>query len=140
MANFPSEGFTAPLQFGEGENSPHPSTAFPPPTDVNPPTIVNFVPPNGSVIERTQAIQFDVIDDSGTTRRTFVWASYPGTPITVQELIWDGEGFTSDYAAFSTRVVITGGHRFVARRRTGWPASVVTMHVVAIDPSGGVSA
>jgi hypothetical protein len=140
VADFPGEGFTPALLLGEGVPAAIPATGFLATPDVNPPEIENFVPAPGSEIERTQPLQFDVVDDSAEDRRTFVWISYPGTTITVQELVWDGTGFTPDYAAYSTRTAIVGGFRYVIRRRSGWSASIVTVHVVAIDPSGGVSA
>jgi len=110
------------------------------PYETIPPEVGGFVPPAGSTIGRNERLQFDVTDNSGEIRRTFVWVSFPETELTVQELVWDGDGFTPDYAAYSTRTAIENGWRYSIRRRSGWPASIVEVRVSAIDPSGTVSA
>lgn len=110
------------------------------PIESVPPVIDNFVPPSGSRIRRNEALAFDVTDNSGSVRRSFVWVTFPSTSLTVAELAWDGTGFTPDYAALSSRTAITNGYRYSLRRaKGGWPADNVDVNVEAIDPSGTVS-
>lgn len=109
------------------------------PIESVPPIVDNFVPPAGSTIARNASISFDVTDNSGSVRRTFIWATFPSTTITVAELIWDGTGFTPDFAANSSRAAILNGFRYTVRRKSGWPASSVQINAEAIDPSGTVS-
>lgn len=54
------------------------------------------------------------------------------------EVVHDGDNFADRYAAGSTRVTIAGGYRFTVRRGGGW-FDDVTIHVLAVDPRGGLA-
>jgi len=67
---------------------------------VAPPTIGGFSPPEGTLIDRTDAISFDVLDDSGSLQDVLVWVTYPdGTT----EIVHDGTAFASNFLALSLR-------------------------------------
>lgn len=102
------------------------------------PTITNFVPPAGTSITPTTAIQFDVLDDEADFARIFVEVAFPdSTGIT--EVVHDGEGFQGLYSAASSRGIITGGFRYTVRRSGGWPGTP-SFRVFAIDHAGNEGA
>lgn len=105
----------------------------------NPPTITNYQPPIGTPIVATSPIQFDVLDDETNFRRVFVEVAFPDST-GVTEVVHDGTGFQGLYSAGSSRVIITGGFRYLVRRSGGWPGTPEFL-VFAIDHAGneGVS-
>jgi hypothetical protein len=104
------------------------------PTDQEGPTVSNFDPPLGTVIERTDPIQFDVTDISGIAS-VFVVSWYAdGT----SECVWDGNSFAPRFLIGSSRVAITDGYRFVIRRTGGWLNTPISLSVRAVDSAGNV--
>jgi len=94
------------------------------------PEIKNFVPAIGSVIGRTDYVQFDVTDDTSEFTIIFVIASFPDGSC---ECVWDGDSFRPRYLAGSSRVPIECGFRFTIRRTGGWPSASILVETTAID-------
>lgn len=105
----------------------------PPVVDTTPPVVSGFDPAPGTQITRTQAIDFDVTDDSGLFARIFVVAFFKSTG--VQEVIHDGTGFVGFFTATSSRVVIANGFRYTVLRSGGW-TEAPTIRVFPIDAAG----
>ena len=102
-------------------------------SDTTAPTIENITPPPGTQIEPTQAISFDVTDESGSFRRVLLTATLAKSG--VEEVVFDGAEFRGLYAGASSRSSISGGYRFVLLRGGGWPSSP-TIRAFAIDRGG----
>lgn len=96
------------------------------------PVVGNFSPPPGTIITGRTPISFDVTDANSPLRRIIVAISYANTMV---ELAYDGSSFRGDYAAFSTKTIITNGFTFLLQRRSNWPASP-TVEVYPVDTSG----
>lgn len=99
--------------------------------DVQPPTIGNFVPSVGTPIKRSDAIQFDVLDNLSSLRRAEIFVTLDGETYVVH----DGEKFRGQFSNLSTRTPIAGGFRFIVRRNGGW-TTPPTFEVHATDTSG----
>lgn len=97
------------------------------------PVIQNFSPPPGTVIERTQFIAFDVVDNSGKFAIVFVMARFPDGSC---ECVWDGSTFAPRYGAGSSRVLIDCGFRYTVRRTGGWLSTPLTIEARAVDAAG----
>ena len=105
----------------------------PQPPDPTPPVVSNFDPPEGTEVLATQAIQFDVTDNTGSFARILVVAWFRDTG--EQELIHDGDNFVGLYSSTSSRVIITDGYRYVVARSGGWE-NAPTIRVFPIDAAG----
>ncbi len=116
-------GDFAPLYSGASAAAPADSTA---------PVVTNVSPPEGTEIERTAPVFFDVTDDSGLFRRVLVAVEFPDGAV---ELAHDGDAFTPRYIALGERTPIAGGWHFRLRRTGGWPDQP-TLRVFATDPGG----
>lgn len=84
------------------------------------PTLLNVAPSPASVITADVAVSFEITSSPGL-QREMVFVRFPGAGI--EEVIWDGTGFTAPYAARSTRTAITGGFKFYVIRTAAWPDS-----------------
>jgi hypothetical protein len=104
----------------------------PPPLDITPPIVANFVPAPATTIARGGAIEFDVTDDIGLALIDIKVLYTNGD----KEVAFDEEGFSSRFAAKSTKTAITGGWHFKLIRTGGWPAAP-TIKVRPID--GGLN-
>jgi hypothetical protein len=100
--------------------------------DTYPPVVSNVSPAAGTALARTDAVFFDVTDDSGVFRRIIVTATFTDG---VAEVVHDGDGFAARYGSTSTRTPITNGFRYRVRRTGGWPYGP-TIRAYAIDPAG----
>lgn len=100
--------------------------------DVTNPVVANFSPPAGSVLERNQAVSFDVTDDSGLFARVLVLAIFTTG---LWEVVHDGDAFSPAYVAASARSAIGSGYHFSVVRGGGWFADP-TIRVIPIDASG----
>lgn len=96
------------------------------------PTIANISPAPGTAIKATQAITFDVTDETALSLVSIA-ASYAGDLDRV-DLVFDGDGFRGRYRS-STVEAIAGGFRFVVRRSGGWPTAP-TLEYIALDYGG----
>lgn len=96
------------------------------------PYVTNVVPSLVTPLFPHEAVSFDVLDPDGF-RRILVWASFVGQ--LAPELIYDGQTFTTLYAAGSTVSPITDGFHFVLLRTGGWP-SAPTITPYAFDTTG----
>lgn len=94
------------------------------------PPVVSLVSP-GEIIDAGQPIVVDVVDPH--LGRVFVVARYPSTG--KEELVHQGDRFTTEFNGQSTRAPITNGFRFTLRRSGGWPASPI-IEVYAFDSTG----
>jgi len=99
--------------------------------DTTPPTIENFVPAVGTPLSRSDAVQFDVLDNVSLLRRVIVIVTLAGEPCVVH----DGFSFRGQFSNLSTRASIAGGFRFIVKRNGGW-TTPPTFEVFAIDTSG----
>lgn len=111
-------------------------TVAPDPTvipDSTAPVVSNYSPTPGTTINPTDAITFDVTDNSGNFTRIMVVVWFRETG--VQEVIHDGDGFTGYYTSASSRVIISGGYRYAVARFGGWEYSP-TIRVFPIDAAG----
>ena len=103
-------------------------------SDVSPPTIENFVPSPDTEIGRSDPLQFDILDDSGSFTRIMVVAQFAS--VAQPEIVHDGEDFTDNYSNGSnTRTAIANGYRYVILRNGGW-LSQVSVTPLAIDAGG----
>jgi hypothetical protein len=106
-----------------------------PPVDSTDPVISNFVPPIGTVIGRTDPIQFDVTDEIELAS-IFIIARYNDGSA---ECVWNNTSFLPRFLAGSSRVPITDGYRFTVRRTGGWITTPIIVDIVAVDTSGNVT-
>ena len=93
--------------------------------------VVTLVSPLVGSVESAGAVVVDVTD--ADLRRVFVVARFPSTG--KEELVHQGDRFTTDFNGQSTRAPITNGFRFTLRRSGGWPASPI-IEVYAFDATG----
>lgn len=100
--------------------------------DIIAPTVSMYSPTPGSGILRTQAIEFDVLDNSGVFRRILVAVEFAGE--LRHELVHDGDAFVAPFLN-GVRTPIAGGFNYSIRRTGGW-SSNPTVKVWAIDTSG----
>ena len=107
-------------------------TVFAPTPDIEAPTIVNFDPPLGTILQATEAVSFDVLDNSGAFARIIVGVRFTDG---VEEIIHDGDSFTGFYALQSSRTVVSTGFRYSVLRQGGWPTAP-TFRIFPIDASG----
>jgi hypothetical protein len=96
------------------------------------PLVVWTFPQPGNVVHRNDALSFSVTDDSGAMRDVLVIVKFPSGQ---WELAHDGTSFSSLYAAYSSRSVVTNGYAYQLRRSPGWPQSP-TIDIRAIDTAG----
>jgi hypothetical protein len=94
------------------------------------PVVGSYFPTVGSDIGKTDTLSLSVTDDSGVFRRLLVYVEQIGA----KEVVHDGLEFRPPYLD-STKLPITGGHRFSIRRAGGWVTSP-TVVVVPIDQQG----
>lgn len=90
--------------------------------------VVTFAPAAGTITS-SQVIVVDVTS-APALQIEVLSAFLPGVPTT--EVVWDGTGFTSAYAADCTRSAIAGGFSYSIRRGAAWPDSPVVA-VLAIN-------
>ena len=103
------------------------------PPAIVPPVVSNFVPSPGTAITAFTPLSFDVTDD-GAFRRILVLASF--SQLGLQEVVHDGDNFSAQYSARSSRSAITGGFHYSLLRQSGWVASP-TITPYAYDTVGG---
>ena len=106
---------------------------IPDPKDLTPPQVTNLSPAIGTVLLPTDSISFDVTDNLGLFTRIIIVAWFRSTGI--QEVIHDGDGFTGYYTSTSSRVLISGGYRYIVNRFSGW-VSAPTIRIFSIDNDG----
>lgn len=103
---------------------------------LDPPTVQNFSPPNGSTIDNADPIFFDVTDPQVRFRRVIVVAQQADAT----ELVHDGDAFVFPYNnPSSVRSSIAGGWTYRVSRETGWNDDV-TITIFAIDLEGNENA
>lgn len=98
------------------------------------PQVTNISPAADSEITPTQAIQFDITDETGLSG-LLPMVHYP--TLGRRELIHDGTNFIGAYASLSTRSIIAGGFRYTVRHESGWPDSP-TFYPYAFDGGGNL--
>ena len=105
--------------------------------DVQPPTVDNFAPANGSAIEATDPIAFDVKDNNASIAGLFIYVD-PGNgkPEAVYDLA--ANQFLGTYGNLSAAVSIAGGLAFTVRRFEGWVGNV-TVTISVVDSSGNIN-
>jgi hypothetical protein len=94
--------------------------------------VVSFVTPSGDV-PSADPITVDVTDD-GSLSNIIIFADYSG----LQEIIYDGTTFGTNYNAASTATPISGGTRFTMRHDTGWYQDL-SIRVIALDDAAQVT-
>lgn len=99
------------------------------------PTIENVSPEAGATLEKFQAIEFDVIDDT-PNQATTIAVYFHAT--NTDELAWEGDAFTARYST-STRTVISGGFRYAIRRDAGWLSGGLKLKLRVIDSDGNLA-
>lgn len=87
------------------------------------PTVENFSPPDGTPIQQSTPLEFDVMAPNLMVT-LLVSVIFDATGLA--EVAYNGEGFSINYiptAGFvgSERYGIPGGWHFILRRRGGWP-------------------
>lgn len=97
------------------------------------PIISNISPTVGTSLGPNQFVQFDVTDATPLVL-TLIAVYYPNRQ--QYEVVFDGTNMVGNYAASSTVLAISNGHRFTIVRSPNWPDSP-QVHVWAVDSSGG---
>lgn len=97
-----------------------------------PPAVSNLVPADGEQLEQTTPITFD-ITDADPLVRVLLAAHYPN--LGADELVFDGDEFTSHYATVSSVTAISGGFHFSILRNPVWP-DIPTIRAWAFDTAG----
>lgn len=100
------------------------------------PVVDNYSPVPGTTIGNTDAVAFDVTDDSGLFCFILVTLFFSDTG--KWEVVHTGVAFAPRYNAGSGRTVITNGFRYTVRRAGGWNL-VPTVITYAIDAAGNES-
>ena len=100
----------------------------------DPPYIDNVDPPDGTEIERTDFIEFDVLDVDTEIRTVVILAYWSDN--SPDEVVYDGDDFGTGYDTFSQITVIANGYHFRIRRSLGWPSASVTFKPIAVDVTG----
>lgn len=101
------------------------------------PTVDNFSPANGSTIEGTDPIRFDVKDNLALLSGIFVYVDPgDGQPEAVYDLA--AGAFLGTYANLSTTTSIDGGLSFSVRRFSGWVGNV-TVTIRVVDSAGNTN-
>lgn len=95
--------------------------------------VVALVSPLVASVESAGAVVVDVTDADGNLGRVFVVARYPSTG--KEELVHQGDRFTTEFNGMSSRAPIANGFRFTLKRSGGWPASPI-IDVYAFDATG----
>jgi len=114
--------------------TPHAVAVPPVIPDTTPPTISNFVPTQGTGIESTQILSFDVTDETGVAA-VVILASFPDGSI---DVVHDNDGFRGKYVGdVNTRSAIAGGYHYSIRRIGGW-LQAPTIEWVPVDTSGNI--
>lgn len=103
------------------------------PGDTTRPIVTILSPGAGTPISRFQALTFQITDNLLLFRRILPVVMFPGLP--TLELVHDGEEFTPDYFANSTRTAITGGFQYTILRKNGW-VDAPTLIPFAFDIAG----
>lgn len=104
------------------------------PKDTTAPQISNITPAPGSAIAPNQILGFDVTDNLNAFRRIVVTALYPTG---LHEIVHNGDAFTANYSAGSSRSNLAGGFHYNVIRTGGWiVGSNPTFLVYAIDTDG----
>lgn len=104
-------------------------------SDAVAPIVDNYDPAVGSTITATQALSFDVTDDTGTFSSIVITAYFPDGS---WEVIHTGTQFAPRYAASSSRAAIANGFRYTCRRVGGWSGNP-TIVSFPVDAAGNVS-
>lgn len=97
------------------------------------PVIGAFTPSAPGPIDKDQAIDFDVTDDSAL-QHVVIHAVYGSG---AAEVIFDGTSFLPPYDTNSVQSGISGGFNFSLRRDGGWRDASTTISVTALDDGGG---
>lgn len=84
------------------------------------PVIANVSPTASTTIPASQVLSYEVTSTPSLVR-TMVFARFPG--MSLEEVVYDGTGFTERYAGRSSRTAITNGFRFNILRDPIWPDS-----------------
>lgn len=108
------------------------TSMVPPSDDSNPPQISNQEPPPNSDIAYNQPVYVDVTDDVGVGI-VFMYVTFEDND--VEEVVYNGAGFSPFYAGASKRTAIAGGYRFMLIRFGGWPSNP-TFTLRPVDTSG----
>lgn len=95
--------------------------------------VVTLVSPLVASVESAGAVVVDVTDADGNLGRVFVVARYPATG--KEELVHQGDRFTTDFNGQSSRAPLANGFRFTLKRSGGWPSSPI-IDVYAFDATG----
>ena len=108
-------------------------SAFSAVPDTTAPVVSNFSPVEGTTLDPSDSVEFDVTDNSDSFARNMIAVAFAdGT----QELAYDGLTFTARYLAASTASVITGGFHYTLRRTGGWPGDSLTVRAFSTDAEG----
>lgn len=101
-----------------------------------PPTVENFSPALSSDVQPGGTVQFDLLDDESSFSVAGLLALFEEAML--YEVVHDGDRWGPMYS-YSTRTAISGGWRYVLRRRSpGWPREALKIRLLAADSAGNV--